>query len=188
MSGFLFFWRNWSRSGWFRGWHHGRSGRSITIRGATARGATAVAGGRATFVAAALDHFVATQAESLLGLTNHTSVAITQRTGQGGDDFGAAAAILANLIANLICCGTTNSFISIVQAIDESRHDLWIADAVISVTELAERGTSLAGIAGRLRSVDQLGDITRIRVAAFGFANRRAGCRTCGRSATCRST
>ena len=169
----LLFWWNRSRSGWFVGWHHRWSGWSTATVAAGA-----VASRRATLVAATLDHVVATQLEGLFGLTNHTAIAVTQRTGQSGDDFGAAAAILTNLIANFVGGGTTNSFIGIVQTIDKRCHDFRIADAVISVTELTQRGTSLTSIASRLRNVDELGDIARIRVAASCFANRRAGRRT----------
>jgi hypothetical protein len=143
----LFHWRNWSRSGWFGIWSHRRSGTdwSTAVCSATGR----AAGGSAS-VAVAVDDFVSTQAESLFSLATNTTIAVTEGTGQSGRDFGAAAAVLANLIANFISRFTTNSFISIVQTVDKGRHDLWIADAVISVAELADRSTSLTGIAGRL--------------------------------------
>ena len=102
-------------------------------------------------------------------MASDATIAVAKSTGQGGDDFGAAAAILANLIANLISRCTTNSFIGIIQTIDEGGHDLGIADAVIPTAELAERGTALTGIASRLRRVDQLGNIARICIAALGF-------------------
>jgi hypothetical protein len=110
----------------------------------------------------------------LLGLTSNTTIAVTQSTGQGGNDFWAAAAVLADLIANLVSGGTTDSFVSIVQTIDESRHDFWIADAVISVAELTESSTSLTSIASRLRGIDQLGDVTWIGIAALGFGRGTA--------------
>lgn len=120
-------------------------------------------------VAAAIDDVISAQAKSLFGLTSYTTIAVGQRTGQSGNDLWAAAAVLTDLITNLIGSGTTNSFISIIQAIDEGRHDFWIADAVISVTELTESSTSLTSIASRLRLVDQASDIARIRIAALGL-------------------
>ena len=171
--GLLLFWRNRSRSGWFRGGCHGRSGRSIAIRASVG----AVAGRRAATVAAALDHVVAAQLESLFGLTNHTLVAITQRTGQSGDDFGAAAAVLANLIANFIGRFTTDAFVSIVQGVDKGGHDFRVADAVIPVAKLADRSTTLTSVASGLRGVDQLSDLAGVGIAALGIAaaSRRGG-------------
>ena len=159
----LLFWWNRSRSGWFVGWHHRWSGWSTATVAAGA-----VASRRATLVAATLDHFVAAQAESLLGLTNHTSVAITQRTGQGGNDFGAAAAVLANLIADFIGGFTSDSFIGVIQGVDERGHDFRVADAVIPVAELADRSTTLTSVASGLRGVDQLSDLAGIGIAALG--------------------
>jgi hypothetical protein len=86
----------------------------------------------------------------LFGLATYTSIAVTQSTGQGGHDFWTAAAVLANLITNLVCGCTTNSFISIIQSIDEGRHDFWVADAIVSIAEFTKSCTSLSGIAGRL--------------------------------------
>ena len=143
------------------GWHHRWSGWSTATVAAGA-----VASRRATVVAATLDHFVAAQAESLLGLTNHTSVAITQRTGQGGNDFGAAAAVLANLIADFIGGFTSDSFIGVIQGVDERGHDFRVADAVIPVAELADRSTTLTSVASGLRGVDQLSDLAGIGIAA----------------------
>ena len=76
--------------------------------------------------------------------------------------FGAAVVINRNPIASalsLVICFMGLSalfmsldafFIGIIQTIDESRHDLGIADAIVSIAELAESGTSLTGIASRL--------------------------------------
>jgi hypothetical protein len=158
-----------------RGWSS-RSDRRSRRGWCTATGATScrVAAGTAV----AIDDFVTAQAESLFSLTSDPSIAIAQRTGQSGNDFWAAAAVLANLIADFVSSDATNSFIAIIQTIDEGRHDFWIADAVISIAELTESSTSLTGIASRLRAVNQLGDFTSIILAAFGFA----------RSSTARST
>ncbi len=159
----LLFWWNRSRSGWFVTLHHRWSG-----WGTAAVAAGAVASGRATLVAATLDHFVTAQAESLFGLANHTPVAITQGTGQSGNHFWAAAAVLANLIADFVGSFAANSFISVIQGVDERGHDLWIADAIISVAELANRSPTLTSVASRLRFVDQLSDLAGIGVAALG--------------------
>jgi len=52
-------------------------------------------------------------------LASDATIAVTKSTGQGGNDFWAAAAVLANLITNLIGSSAANSFISIVQSVDE---------------------------------------------------------------------
>ena len=131
---------------------------------------TAVAGragrGTAAAVAAAIDDVVSAGSESLRSLTSHTTIAVGKSTCQGGNDLWAAATIFTNLITNLIRGSSANSFISIIQSIDEGRHDFWIADAVISSAKLTESSTSLTSIASRLRLVDQASNITRIGVAA----------------------
>ena len=137
----LFRWDR-SRSRWITGWHSGWGTGWSTAVGATS--------GRTAIVAATFDNVVSTQAEGLFSLTNHTAIAVTQSTGQGGDDFGAAAAVLANLIADFIGSFTSDAFISIIQSVDEGRHDLWIADAIITIAQLADGSTSLTSIAGRL--------------------------------------
>jgi len=86
----------------------------------------------------------------LFGLTSDAAIAVTEGTSQSSNHFWAAAAVLANLIANLVCSGATNSFVSIVQTVDEGRHDFWVADTIISAAEFAKSRTSLRGIACRL--------------------------------------
>lgn len=153
--------RNRSGIGWFGdGRHCGSTGRSASV---------ATTGGRAAAVAATIDDVISAQAQSLFGLTSHTTIAIAQRTGQGRDDFGAAAAVLTNLITDLVGSHPANSFISIVQTIDEGRHDFRIADAIIAIAEFPQGSTSLTGIAGRLRLVDQASNFTRIGIAATGI-------------------
>lgn len=142
MTNLLLFRWNRSRSGWIAGWHRGWGTGWSTAVAATS-GCTAI-------VTATLDDVVSTQAESLFSLTDHTAIAVTQSTGQGSDDFGAAAAVLANLIADFIGSFAADAFISIIQSIDEGRHDLWIADAIITIAQLADGGTSLTSIAGSL--------------------------------------
>ena len=159
----LLFWWNRSWSGWFVGWHHRWSGWSKTTVAAGA-----VASRRATIVAATLDHFVTAQAESLFGLANHTPIAITQGTSQSGNHFWAAAAVLANLIADFIGGFTSDSFIGVIQGVDERGHDFRVADAVIPVAELADRSTTLTSVASGLRGVDQLSDLAGIGIAALG--------------------
>ena len=167
----LLFWWNWSRSGWFVGWHHRWSGWSTA-----AVAAGAVASGRATLVAATLDHFVTAQAESLLGLTNHTPIAITQGTGQSGNHFWAAAAVLANLIADFIGSFRPDPMIGVIQGVDERGHDFRVADAVIPVAELADRSTTLTSVASGLRGVDQLSDLAGIGIAALGGTRSGTAC------------
>ena len=163
----LFHWRNRSWRGGFDGRSHGGGDWSTPTVAASASG-------RAAAVAVSIDNIVSAQAKSLFGLTSDTTIAVTQSTGQGGHDFWAAAAVLANLIANLISSSLANSFISVVQTVDEGRHDFWVADAIIAVAEFAKSSGSLLRIAGRLRRIDQLGDIAGIRVAGTGFDSRAA--------------
>ena len=144
-------------------WHHRWSGWSTATVAAGA-----VASGRATVVAATLDHFVTAQAESLFGLANNTPIAITQGTGQSGHDFWAAAAVLPNLIADFIGGFSTDPMIGVIQGIDERGHDFRVADAVIPVAELADRSPTLTSVASSLRGVDQLSDLTGIGIAALG--------------------
>jgi hypothetical protein len=121
-------------------------------------------------------------------LAADTLIAITQGTGQGGNDFWTAAAVLADLIADFVGGRPSHSFIGIIQSIDEGRHDFWIADAVITITELTESSTSLTSIAGRLRGIDQLGDIARICIAAFRFDSGTSRSTRSSRSAAGGST
>lgn len=143
-------------------------GRSTTV------GAARVAAG----VAATFDNVISTQTQGLFSLTNNTAIAITQSTGQGSHDFGAAAAVTTNLITDFVSSFTTNSFIGVIQSIDESRHDFRVADAIITIAELPDGSTTLTSIASCLRLVDQLSDRTGISIAAACFA----------RSGTSRST
>lgn len=119
-----------------------------------------------------------------MGLTNHTSVAITQRTGQGGHNFGAAAAVLANLIADFIGRFTTDAFVGVIQGVDKGGHDFRVADAIITIAQLADGRTALTSVASRLRRVDQLSDL-----AGVGIAATSSRCAAVGRrSGTGRST
>ena len=97
-----------------------------------------------------IDDFVTAQAESLFGLTSDATIAVTQSTGQGGNDFGAAAAMATDLITDFVSCDATNSFISIIQAVNKGRHDFWVADAVVSVAQFTQSSTSLTSIASGL--------------------------------------
>jgi len=115
-------------------------------------------------------------------LTNHTLVAVTQRTGQSGNNFGAAAAVLANLITDFVGGFPSDVVIAVIQSVDESRHDFRVADAIIAIAQLADGSTALTSVAGGLRFVDQLGDFAGVGVAAAGAG---AAGRWCG---TCRST
>ena len=167
----LLFWWNWSRSGWFVSWHHRWSGWSTATVAAGA-----VASGGASTVAATLDHFVTAQAESLFGLTNNTLIAIAQRTGQSGNHFWAAAAVLANLIADFIGSFRPDPMIGVIQGVDERGHDFRVADAVIPVAELADRSTTLTSVASGLRGVDQLSDLAGIGIAALGCTRSGTAC------------
>ena len=174
----LFRWWNWSRSGWFDGGSHRRSSTTdwSTTTGTAGWRASAAARGSAV----AIDDVISAQAKGLFGLTSHTTIAVSQGTGQGSHDFWAAAGVSTNLITNLISSGATNSFIGIVQTIDEGRHDFWIADAVISIAKLTQSSSSLTSIASGLRGIDQLRDVARIPIAASCFNDGSTGRRGSG--------
>lgn len=140
---------HWGNRSWRSGFDRRSHSRNCWGCWSTATGSASVSG-CAAGVAVSIDDIISAQAKSLFGLATNTTIAITQGTGQSSNNFGAAAAVLANLITNLVSGCRTNSFISIVQAIDESRHDFRIADAIISIAEFAKSCTSLSRIAGGL--------------------------------------
>ena len=64
----------------------------------------------------------------------NTTIAVGQCSRQSGHDFaGAAARILAELVANLVGCFPANSLVAVIQTIDERAHDFWVADAAITI-------------------------------------------------------
>lgn len=100
-------------------------------------------------------------------MTTNATVAVGQSSRQRGDDFARAAArILAELIADLIGRFFANSFVAVIQTIDERAHDLRVADAVELVAQLIESTTAILGIASGLRLVDQMSDLAGVIFAA----------------------
>lgn len=106
----------------------------------------------------------------MLSLLTDTAVAVAQGTGQSSHNLlRAAASILADLVADLVSSLFTNAFISIVESVDESDHDFWVADAVELVAELVNSLLAVLGVASSHRLVDQFSQLARIVVAAFSF-------------------
>ena len=102
-------------------------------------------------------------------MTTNATVAIAQGSRQRGDDFARAAArILAELIAEFVSSFPANALVAVVRTVDESRHDLWIADAAVLVAQLVQRTFALTSIAGGLRRVDQACDFAGVIFAALG--------------------
>lgn len=93
-------------------------GRSASASGAAIAGTSGVA---SDFAAAWINNVVSTQAESLFSLTANTTVTVSQSDGQRFDSaLRAAALVLAELVADLVSGGPTDSFIRVIQAVDES--------------------------------------------------------------------
>ena len=58
--------------------------------------------------------------------------------------------MLAKLVADFISSFSTNAFVSVVQSVDESTHDLRIAFAVELVTQFVDRFATVFSVAGSL--------------------------------------
>ena len=139
----------------------------MSHRGRTATGIRTATRVAAAFVTAAIDNFVATSTQTLFRLTTNTLVTVTQGSRQRGHDFARAAArILAELVAKFVGRFFANSFVAVIQTVDERGHDLWIADAVELVAQLVESFPAIFRIASGLRLVDQLRDLAGVIFAA----------------------
>ena len=93
------------------------------------------------------------------------AIAVSQRAGQRGRDLAAAAArIPVELQADLLGRLAADVFIGVIQGVDHRAENLRIALAVVG-TELADGMRPLMAVAGRLRLVNQLGNLARIRTA-----------------------
>lgn len=132
--------------------------RSSVSAGATGVAAASVAAGNfAAIVVARINDLVATLLEGPLGLPPDPPVAVAQRTCQSGNNVLAAAArVLAEFIANFIGSLGTHALVSVVQSVSEGTHEFRVTDAVEGPTHLTDGTTTLTGIAGGLRLVDQL--------------------------------
>jgi len=71
-----------------------------------------------TRIAATIHNFITARFQSFFSLSPHTSITIRQGGCQCRDDFFAAAAVFAKLIADFIGCFFSDIFIGVVQAID----------------------------------------------------------------------
>ena len=116
-----------------------------------------------------INDFVATEFQCFFCLMTNRTVTISQSSGQGRHNFitTAAATVLADLVANFICCFCSNSFVCVIQSINECVHDFRIADTTVIVTQFVDGITSLLGITSCLRLVDQLSKFGCIDIAAF---------------------
>lgn len=106
--------------------------------------------------AAAIDNVVTTQTQGLFSLTANAAITVGQGVGQCTNDaLAAAARVLAQLIANFVSSSSTNCFHSVVECVDEGRHDFWVTDAV-KASQPNDGCTALSSVASCLRAVDQL--------------------------------
>ena len=120
-----------------------------------------------TRVAAAVYDFVSTRFQTFFRLSPDTPITIRQGGCQGSDHFFAAAAVFANLITDFIGGFLADALIGVVKTVDQGNHDFGITLAIVPVSELVERSPTMPGIAGRLRFVDQLGNLAGVCIAAF---------------------
>lgn len=135
----------------------------------------AVAAIAATAAHRAILNIITADAQGLLGLAANTLVAVRQRTGQRSRDlFVAAAGVALRLTGNLDRRLLADAFIAVVQTIDKGAHDFGIALAIELVAQFVQSTTTFLGIAGGLRNINPVSNLTRIRHAAFHFL-RAAG-------------
>lgn len=102
----------------------------------------------------------------------NSAIAVSQSDCQSFNSLAAhaAAAVATNLIANLISRFTTDPLIAIVQSVDEGSHDLWVAAAVVVVTQCIDGFRTVLSIAGSLRLVDQFSNFAGVIAAAAAIA------------------
>lgn len=99
--------------------------------------------------AASIYYFISAEFQSFFSLSAYASITVSQSTGQcRHDTWTAAAVVLTNLVTNFISSFRTNSFIRVIQSIDESVHNFRVAAAVVAISELVNRCTTLFRIAG----------------------------------------
>ena len=125
---------------------------------------------RTTFcaaVAVSVDNFVTACFQSFFSLMTNPTIAVGQSTAQGSDSrWAAAAAVAANCVTDFVGSFPSNSFVRVIQTIDECVHDFGMAAAVV-VTQLIQRVPTVLCVAIRHGSVDQLGNFACIVIAAF---------------------
>ena len=123
-----------------------------------------------TGVAAAVYDFISTRFQTFFGLSPDTPITIRQGGCQCSDHFFAAAAVLANLITDSIGGFLADALIGVVEAIDQGSHDFGITLAIVPVSEPVERSSTMSGIAGGLRFINQLGNLAGVCIAALRLA------------------
>lgn len=123
-----------------------------------------------TGVAAAVYDFVSTRFQTFFSLSPDTPITIRQGGCQCSGHFLSAAAVLANLITNFIGGFLADALIGVVKAIDQGSHDFGITLAIELVSKFVECAPTISGIAGRLRFVDQLGNLAGVCIAALRLA------------------
>jgi hypothetical protein len=89
----------------------------------------------------------------------------------------AAATVLANLIANLVCRFRSNTLVGVVQRVNECCHDLGAALATVTIAQPVDGSRPVFGVTRRLGLEDQLGNGTCVIGTAAIFA-------ACSRSAS----
>jgi len=131
---------------------------------------------------AAINNLVATKLESFFSFVANVTIAVSQSSSQSFNSLvaHAAAAITTNLVADFVCSFSTNPLVAIVQSVDKSGHDFWIAVAIEIVTQSINRFRTMFGVAGSLRRVDQLSDFAGVCTATIVAAASTLG--TAGRS------
>ena len=163
LGGRLFLRRSRSRSGVSTFRHRSRCGggsfRSVAgrIRGraswlaATIRTTLGTTASPASGLAVVND-FVTAGFQGFFGFVANAPVAVSQSHGQSFDDFvsHAAAAVLANLVADFVSSFVTNPLIAIVQSVGEGGHDLGVAAAVVTIAKTIDRFRTIFGVAGSL--------------------------------------
>jgi hypothetical protein len=151
--------RGWGVASWVASW----SASTGTASGwATSRTAL-----RSTLRLAAIDNVVAAEFQSFFSFLTDTTIAIAQSNRQSLNNFvaHAAAAVLANLVTNLISSFVTNAFVAIIQSVGKRTHNLGIANAAVLVAELINRTSTIFRIASCLRCIDQLSNLAGIIAA-----------------------
>lgn len=105
----------------------------------------------ARFFTATVNDFVTAQFQRTFSFATDTAVTVSQSAGQGGNDFGsAAAAVFASLIADFISGLLTDTVVSVIKSVDEGSHDLRVTLAVEFITDFVDGFGTVLGIAGCL--------------------------------------
>lgn len=163
--GLRFGWRSrcWNSFDCWSSWSWSDSCWSGSVNGTTGTVCTTVCAA----VAVPVNNFVATSFQSFFSLATNSTVAVGQSTAQGSDSGRAAAAVVAaNCVTDFVSSFPSNSFVGVIQTVDECVHNFRMAAAVV-VTQFIQCIPTVLCIAIRHGSVDQLGNFACIFIAAF---------------------